>query len=354
MLMDHNKLTHFTSRIFESAGTRPEFARQVAQHLVEANLKGHDSHGVGMVPAYVRGIRAGHLQVNAEAKVIRDRGAVMLVDGQFGFGQVVGTQAVDLAIGRAREAGLVCMGVRNCHHLGRIGSYGERCAAAGMVSVHFVNVVGHGPLVAPFGGRERRLSTNPFCAVVPRGDEPPIVLDMATSAIAQGKVRLAWLKGEPVADGALIDHEGRPSNDPGVMFREPFGALGPFGAHKGYGLAVLCEMLGGGLAGQWTAQPGRPRENTIVNHMLMMVLDPAAFGGLDGFQEEVSAMVGYLHSTTPAQGVDRVRLPGEPERESMAARREAGIPLDGNSWNAILEAAAAAGLDQPDIARLTG
>jgi uncharacterized oxidoreductase len=277
---------------------------------------------------------------------------VLLVDGQFGFGQVVGSQATDLAIDRARETGIACMGVRNCHHLGRIGSYGEQCAAAGMVSMHFVNVVGHGPLVSPFGGRERRMSTNPFCCVVPRANDHPIVLDMATSAIAQGKVRVAYNKGVEVPAGALLDHQGSATDDPKVMFEEPFGSLGPFGAHKGYGLAVMCELLGGGLAGQWTAQPGNPRENTIVNHMLMMVLDPAAFGGLEAFQSEVDAMVEYLHSATAAEGVDKVRIPGEPERESMALRLDSGISIDDISWTGIIKSAAAAGLSADDIEQL--
>lgn len=350
MLIDQNRLTDFVTRIFMATGASDAFAGKVAHHLVAANLKGHDSHGVGMVPAYVGNIRNGHLNVDAEAELSKDNGAVLLVNGQFGFGQVVGSQATDMAIDRAKETGIVCMGVRNCHHLGRIGSYGEQCAEAGMVSVHFVNVVGHGPLVSPFAGRERRMSTNPFCCVVPRTDGPPIVLDMATSAIAQGKVRVAYMKGVEVPDGALIDNAGLPTNDPKVMFEEPFGSLGPFGAHKGYGLAVMCELLGGGLAGEWTAQPGNARENTIVNNMLMMVLDPAAFGGLDRFQQEVTAMVDYLHSTTPAAGVDLVRVPGEPERESLAARSAEGIPIDENSWNGILKAAEVAGVSEAEIA----
>jgi uncharacterized oxidoreductase len=354
MLIDQTRLTDFITRIFTSAGASDAKAGKVAHHLVAANLKGHDSHGVGMVPAYVGNIRNGHLQVDAEATVVKDNGAVMLVDGQFGFGQVVGSQATAMATERARETGIVCMGVRNCHHLGRIGSYGEQCAEAGMVSVHFVNVVGHGPLVSPFAGRERRMSTNPFCCVVPRADGPPIVLDMATSAIAQGKVRVAYMKGVEVPDGALLDDAGRATNDPKVMFEEPFGSLGPFGAHKGYGLAVMCELLGGGLAGEWTAQPGRPRENTIVNHMLMMVLDPSAFGGLDSFQQEVTAMVDYLHSTTPAEGVDQVRVPGDPEREFVAARSADGIPIDENSWNGILKAAEVAGVGAAEIAAVAG
>ena len=353
MLIDHDRLTSFVTRIFVAAGASDPFAGKVAHHLVAANLKGHDSHGVGMVPAYVGNIRAGHLDMAAEAELVRDNGAVMLVDGHFGFGQVVGSQATEMAIERARQTGVVCMGVRNCHHLGRIGSYGEQCGAAGMVSMHFVNVVGHGPLVSPFAGRDRRMSTNPFCCVVPRGEEPPIVLDMATSAIAQGKVRVAYMKGEPVPDGSLIDHQGAPTSDPKVMFEEPFGSLGPFGAHKGYGLAVMCELLGGGLAGQWTAQPGKPRENTIVNHMLMFVLDPEAFGGVEGFQTEVNAMVDYLHDTTPAEGADRVRVPGEPEREALVERTANGVLIDDNSWAGIRKAAEVAGMSEAEIDSLT-
>lgn len=353
MLIEHRKLTGFVQRLFAVAGAAEDDAREVAEHLVTANLKGHDSHGVGMIPAYVNNLRNGLLQPDAHARVVRDQGAVMLVDGGMGFGQVVGRQATELALARAADTGLVCMGVRNCHHLGRIGSYGELCGAAGYVSVHFVNVVGHAPQVSPFGGRERRMTTNPFCCVVPRPDAEPLVLDMATSAIALGKVRVAHMKGEPVPDGALVDHEGVPTSDPAVMFREPFGALGPFGAHKGYGLAVMCELLGGALAGEWTAQPGNPRDNTIVNHMLMFVLDPAAFGGAARFHQEVADMVAYLHDTTPARGFDRVRVPGEPEQESRAARLAEGIPIDDKSWSGIVKAAGLAGLSGAEIEALT-
>ncbi|MEE8243774.1 MAG: malate/lactate/ureidoglycolate dehydrogenase [Pseudomonadales bacterium] len=353
MLIDNNKLTQFVTIIFTTAGATEGVATEVAEHLVAANLKGHDSHGVGMIPAYVRNIRAGHLKVDAHAERIKDNGAVLLVDGQFGFGQVVGREATVMAIERVKDTGVVCAGVRNCHHLGRIGAYGEICGRAGYVSIHFVNVVGPPPQVAPWGGRDRRMTTNPICTVVPRPDADPIVLDMATSTIAAGKVRVAYMKGEPVPEGALLDHEGVATTDASFMFTEPFGALRPFGKHKGYGLAVMCELLGGALAGEWTAQPDNPREGTIVNHMLMFVLDPDVFGGLAKFHEEVREMVAYLHSTTPAKGFDKVRIPGEPERESAAVRGANGIPIDDNSWGGILKAAEVAGMNASQIAELT-
>jgi hydroxycarboxylate dehydrogenase B len=354
MLIDHGTLTEFVTRIFFAAGSDAAAAREVALHLTTANLKGHDSHGVGMIPAYVNNIRNGLLRVDAHARVVRDSGAVLLIDGDMGFGQVVGREATDLALDRVKATGVVCVGVRNCHHLGRIGSYGELCGEAGYVSIHFVNVVGHAPQVSPYGGRDRRMTTNPFCCVVPRPGQTPLVLDMATSAIALGKVRVAHMKGEPVPDGALVDHQGLPTNDAAVMYQEPFGALGPFGAHKGYGLAVMCELLGGALAGEWTAQPGNPRDNTIVNHMLMFVLDPMAFGGAERFHDEVREMVEYLHSTTPALGFDRVRVPGEPEQESLAERTREGIPIDDNTWAGILKSAQVAGLDDGEVNALVG
>ncbi|MEM9622324.1 MAG: malate/lactate/ureidoglycolate dehydrogenase [Pseudomonadota bacterium] len=349
MLINAEPLSNFVTQIFVRSGAAEPFAREVAEHLVAANLKGHDSHGVGMVPAYVNNIKAGLLMVDAEAEVIQDNGAVMVIDGQFGFGQVVGRQAVDMSIERVQQTGVVCAGVRNCHHLGRIGTYAEQCADAGLVSLHMVNVVGHAPQVSPFGGRDRRMTTNPFCCAVPHEPGAPIVLDMATSAVALGKVRVAYNAGNPVAEGALVDHEGSPTTDPAVMYEKPYGALGPFGQHKGYGLAVMCELLGGALAGEWTAQPDNLRSHHIVNHMFMCVIDPQAFGGVEKFRHEVNAMIDYLHSTTPAKGFDKVRVPGEPERESMTRRTHEGIPIDASSWAAVCAAADTAGMSEAEI-----
>lgn len=353
MLITAPKLSTFVETIFTTIGARNEFAQEVANHLVEANLKGHDSHGVGMSPAYVNNIKADLLKMDAEATVAKDNGAVLVIDGQSGFGQVVGRQACDIAIERVQSTGVACVGVRNCHHLGRIGTYAEHCAAAGLVSLHMVNVVGHNPIVSPFGGREPRFTTNPFTCAVPRKNDAPIVLDMATSSIAMGKVRVAHEAGNKVAEGALLDHEGTPTNDPDVMYQKPFGSLGPFGNHKGYGLAVMCELLGGALAGEWTAQPEHERGHNIINHMFLLVVDPAAFGGLESFQHETDAMIDYVKSSAPAKGVDKVRVPGEPERESRARRLADGIPIDDNSWAGLLAAAKAAGMSDGQIAELT-
>ena len=350
MLITHERLSEFAMRIFEQAGASEDRARQVAEHLVEANLKGHDSHGVGMIPNYIYGIRKGHLKVNQDAELVIDKGAVLLVDGHFGFGQVVAKQATQMGIERAKEIGVACVGSKNNYHIGRVGAYGEQCAREGLVSIHFVNVVGHPPFVSPWGGRDKRMQTNPFCCAIPTAGEP-IVLDMATSAIALGKARVARMKGVPVPQGSVYDGEGQPSTDPNVL--EQGGSLAPFGEHKGYGLALVCELLGGGLAGEWTMRNVERQTDMTINHMLEFIVDPDLFGGLKAFQEEVDGMSRWLQSSKPAAGSDKVRLPGEPERESKSDRIVNGIPLDEGSWDSIVKAALVAGMSNETIKVLT-
>lgn len=354
MLIQAERLAGVVTGLLERAGTETDRARVCADHLVGANLKGHDSHGVGMLPSYLRWIADGQLHPNRRARVLQDRVAVMLVDGGFGLGQPVAHETIDLAIARARQTGVACVGLREACHIGRIGAYGEQCAEAGLVSMHYVNVVGGPPAVAPFGGREPRMLTNPYCCAVPRSGGDHIVLDFATSALAIGKLRVAYMKREPIPPGVLLDAAGAPTTDPGAFFTSgPRGHLLPFGLHKGGGLQILCELLGGALAGQWTMQPGaRKPMGAAVNNMLSIVIDPDAFGGRKGFEAEAEAMLDYIASTPPAEGVDRVRLPGDPERESMARRLADGIPVDDNTWRDILKAAAGLGLDEAGVLAL--
>ena len=351
MIIQAGPLTDLLTAILQRAGAEPERARVCAEHLVAANLKGHDSHGVGMAPSYVRWIAAGKLKPNARPQIVSDRGAVVVVDGGFGLGQPVAREAVDVAIERARQHGIACLALRNSCHIGRIGTYGEQCADAGFISMHYVNVVGAGPAVAPFGGREPRMLTNPYCCAIPRRNGEHVVLDFATSAIAIGKVRVAYMKGEPVQAGALVDPSGKLTDDPKSFFEGAARSiLLPFGLHKGGGMQILCELLGGALAAQWTMQPGSDRSfGAAVNNMLAIVIDPDAFGGREGFEAEAEAMLDYIRSTAPAEGVDRVRLPGEPERESLAERSAAGVPIDDNTWRQIREAAASVGLEEAAI-----
>jgi hydroxycarboxylate dehydrogenase B len=352
MIIPADRLTRLVSNMLQRAGAPPDKAQTCSEHLVAANLKGHDSHGVGMAPSYLRWIAAGRLFPDHSAKVIHDHVAVMVVDGQFGLGQVVARQAIELAVDRARRTGVACLALRNACHIGRIGAYGEQCADAGMVSMHYVNVIGGEPSVAPFGGAEPRMITNPFCCTLPRPDGDHVVLDFATSAVAIGKLRVAFMKGERVTPGALIDAEGRPSDDPRTFFSGggPRGFLLPFGLHKGGGLQIMCELLGGALAGHWTMQPNGERGyGAAVNNMLSIVIDPDAFGGREVFEAEASAMLDYIRSTRPSQGVEAVLTPGDPERASVAQRLRDGVPIDENSWRDIVLAAESVGVTEADI-----
>jgi uncharacterized oxidoreductase len=349
MIIQAGPLTELLIAILARAGAEPARARVCAEHLVAANLKGHDSHGVGMAPSYVRWIAAGKLKPNARPTVVSDKGAVLVVDGGFGLGAPVAREAMELAIARAKQLGVAVLGLRNSCHIGRIGTYGEQSADAGLISMHYVNVVGGGPAVAPFGGREARMLTNPYCCAIPRRNGEHVVLDFATSAIAIGKVRVAYMKGERLQAGALIEPSGQLTDDPKTFFEGAARSiLLPFGLHKGGGMQILCELLGGALAGEWTMRPDRAFA-AAVNNMLAIVIDPDAFGGREAFEAEAEAMLAYILSTQPAEGVDRVRLPGDPERESLARRSADGVPIDDNTWGQIREAAASVGLDEAAI-----
>lgn len=335
-------------------GSEEGEAAIVADHLVDANLTGHDSHGVGMLPTYVRVFRQACLVPNQSLHTVADAGAVLVFDAGRGVGQRMAKEAVARGIERARELGAAVVALRHSCHIGRIGAYGEQAAAAGMVFVAFVNVADHDPIVAPFGAAEARLGTNPFCVALPGGPDggPLVLLDMATSTIAFGKARVARNKGMPVPEGTLIDREGRPTTDPTPMVDRFEGALTAFGLHKGSGLAILCELLGAALAGGQTIAD--PMRHGIVNNLLAIVIDPVRFGAGARGPAAVEAVTRWIRSARPAPGIDRVRLPGEPERENRARRLAEGVPIDDRSLAEILDAGASLGLDRAALAGLVG
>ena len=325
----------------------------VAGNLIEANLTGHDSHGIGMLPRYAEAWREGGLKPNAHVRTVLDAGAMLRLDGDQGFGQVIGVEAMALGIARAKQTGCCIVALGNSHHLGRIGAWAEQAAEAGLVSLHFVNVISRG-IVAPFGGADARFGTNPFTAGVPMPGRPPMILDFATSMLAQGKTRVAHNKGELIEPGCLIDDAGRPTRDPRYSVIEPFGAILTFGAHKGYGLAVLCELLGGALAAGLTQHTGDTSRKRVHNGMLSVLIDPAALGERAAFEREVLAFTDWVLASPPQEGIDRVRLAGEPERESRARRLKEGVPVDATTWLQILSAAQQLGVDPQAVASAAG
>lgn len=344
-----SQLRRFVADVCAALGSEPTEAELVADQLVGANLAGHDSHGVGMLPTYVGGALGGQLHLNEHVTVVRDSGALAVLDGNAGFGQVMGAEAMDLAIERAREHGAVVVGLRNSYHIGRVGHWAERCAMAGMASIHLVNVAGHAPYVAPHGGSDGRFATNPICIALPgRDGMPAAMVDMATSQIALGKVRVAFNSGTEVPDGTLIDADGRLTTDPATMFggRGPGSAasLTTAGEHKGSGLAIMCELLGAALIGGETVQPGNPRDGRVINNMLSVVIDPDAVHDRRAVLAEAEAYLTHVAASPPRQGTDDVLLPGEPEQRSRAAR-STGFEVDDTTVDQLRQCAAAAGLD---------
>ena len=349
----HASLKIAVRAMLAAMGSAEAEAETVADHLVEANLRGHDSHGVGMMPKYVENWQAGTLAVNRPLEIVRDDGPFLVADAGGGHGQVAAMEITRRTLARARETGVAVSGLILAHHVGRVGTYGEACAAAGMVSIQFVNVGGHPATVAPFRGRDARFLTNPVCIAVPAGEgRPPVVLDFATSGVALGKVRVALNEGRRMADGLLIDSAGRPTGDPAVMFAAPAGALTPMGAHKGYGLALMAELLGAALTGGMTIRPERGRDAGIRNNMLTIIIDPDRLAGREPFLAEVAAVVDWVKASPPADPAEPVLVAGEPEQLSRAERLRTGIPIDRTTWAGLQAAAEAAGLGAERFASL--
>jgi uncharacterized oxidoreductase len=225
--------------------------------------------------------------------------------------------------------------------------------AEGLVSVHFANVIAR-PIVAPWGGSDARFGTNPFTVGIPVPGRDPIILDMATSVVAQGKTRVAYNRGEALAPGQLLDDHGRPTTDPKYAVVEPLGALRTFGEHKGYGLALVCELLGGALAGGLANHSLGSGQQRILNGMLTILFDPYKLGNGAVFGGEMQAFLDWVKASPPQDGFDRVRVAGEPERECRVRRLAGGIPVDRNTWNELRASAARLGRDPAEFDRLAG
>jgi uncharacterized oxidoreductase len=340
--IDAGELETYVAAMFRRVGCAEAEARDVAFYLVRSNLAGHDSHGVVRAPLYVRWVKEGRTRPGQTPKIVTDAPALAVVDGQHGFGQTMGPFATRLGIEKAKAMGLSAIALRNSAHIGRIGDFAEIAAEAGLVSIHFVTASGS-VLVAPFGGVERRFSTAPYCVGVPRPGLAPVVLDFATSFVAEGKVLVASLGGKALPEGALIDPEGNLSTDPYQLYGETntqtrrdhaqgAGAIRAFGEHKGSGLALMCELLGGSLTGTGATKPSKHFAN----------------GMFSIFDADVSRYIAYVKSSKTIRGVDEVLVPGEPEAQARADRLANGVPLSAAAWASIVEAAREAGAPESE------
>lgn len=337
-------LIDFVDQIFQAAGAEAPVARQVATSLVNSNLAGHDSHGVVRVMQYLDSIQSGETDPKAQPEVIHETPVLALVDAHWGFGQWAAHFAVSRGIEKAKSLGMASVGLLNCGHVGRLGEWVTLAADAGQIGLAFCNGGRQGGIVAPFGGAARRLGTNPVAAAVPLPDHGPMVLDFATSAVAEGKVRVARNKGQAIPEGWILDSQGNPSTNPEDLYNQ--GMLLPAAGHKGFGLALLVDFLGGALTGAGCpAITGGPLRNGV----LFVLLDVEAFRPMADFLAESGEIVQAVKSTPPAAGFSEILLPGEPEERTVQQRQANGISVDATTWGQMVDVARGLGVGAPGV-----
>lgn len=350
-LISHEVLREFAESLLAAGGALPHVAAVVAESLVEANLRGYESHGVMRLPQYVEAVRTGEIRPGATLSVVHETPAMIVGDGGWGFGQVLGRDLTDRLIEKARAIGVGCGTLRHSSHVGRLGEYAERAAAAGMVSFVLANTHGGAQRVAPVGGIRPRLGTNPLCMGVPGGKEGPFVLDFGTSVTAEGKVRVAKIAGKPVPEGWLLDREGNPTTDPNTLYADPPGTILPMGgaqAYKGFGLAFLIELFCSGLSGAPCAseKPTGPKGNAA----FFLIVSPEHAAGASHLFDETRCLEEYIRSVPRKADVAEVFLPGDPERRAVASRKERGIEFDSGNWGALAKLAGQLGVAVPAAA----
>lgn len=336
-------LHQLVTDLFAAAGTPDDIAQLVAKSLVESDLVGHDSHGVVRVRQYLDAMRAGDLTADARPNIIRDNGAVFTVDARRGFGQLAAGFTMQNAIARAKEHGIASAALVNCGHVGRLGEWVEMAAAEDAIALAFCTGGGAKGIVTPFGGAQRVLGTNPMAASLPLGEEhAPMVLDFATSAVAEGKVRVARNRGKSIPEGWVLNSQGLPTTDPNDLYDN--GMLLPFATYKGYALSLMVELLSGVLTGNGTpVLPGYKPGNGV----LFIVMDVAAYRPVEDYQEVSGQVAAQIKAVPPAPGYSEVLLPGEPEQRMLAQRMVTGVTLDDTTWTLLSEDAALLGVDLP-------
>jgi uncharacterized oxidoreductase len=337
-------LERAVERVFTTARATPEEARGVAAHLVEAEACGVRSHGLQRVPQYLRAIGDGRITLGAKLTTLRDGPSTAALDGGKGFGVVMARAAMARAIDKAAATGVAAVTLVNCGHTGRLGSYTEQAARAGCVGMMMVNGGGAGQWVAPHGGRAGRFATNPISIGVPAEDQGPLLVDLSTSAAAEGKVRAHRTEGRPIPEGWVITNAGEPTTDPSALYTTPRGALLPVGGHKGYALALAVDALAGALSGAGCCtEADRPLEGTT-DGVFMLAVRVDAFRPLADFRDEVGDLLAHVRSCPPAPGSAGVQSPGDPEAKARAASARDGIAISNAAWEQLRSAVAPLGL----------
>jgi hydroxycarboxylate dehydrogenase B len=335
------------SRIFAGAGVPEHEAQIVARSLVQSNLLGHDSHGVIRIQQYVNNVRSGLTRADAVIRTVQEAPAMAVLDGGWGFGQVVARHAAELAIAKARQHTVGVVTAYHCNHVGRLGEYVEIAAQAGMLALATVNNHGQGRLLAPFGAKAGRLSPNPIAFGAPRPGDVPFIMDLTPSVVPEGKVRVKRNRGEPLPPGWVQDAEGRPTTDANALYAG--GSLLPLGGpvgHKGFALALMVEILSGALGGAGVSRPNPERGG---NGLFYVAINPESFLPREQFLSEMQVLADHVKSSPPIDGVAEVFLPGEPEFRTRAGRLRDGIDVEPETVRQIIETGREVGVDVGEI-----
>jgi uncharacterized oxidoreductase len=342
-LVPFHDLRDFLIRLLRAAGAGGEDAATVADHLARSDLAGHPSHGTVRIPQYVQMVREGTIVPGGRFTVEHETAATAVARGGWNFGQVGCRRAMDLSIAKARQSGLAAVTLSESAHVGRLGAYAEQAAAAGMVSIIAVNNHGANPVMAPHGGAEGRLSPEAMAWGVPKAGFP-LVQDMSLTVIPEGKVRVARNEGQRLPPDCLLDNRGNPSTDPNDFYGPPRGALLPLGGpvgYKGFGLAVMVDILAGALSGAGCTLPGRTRTG---NGVFILTLGAGALSSGDRVSGEVEALCDWIKSCPLRPGASEVLLPGEVEARNSAQALERGIAVGAGTWSKLLETARELGI----------
>ena len=340
-------LKDFSISLLAAAGATAEEAATVGASLIDANVKGYDSHGLMRIPFYLDMLKAGDIVSGAELTTINETPTLLAADANWGFGRVQCGALTNSLLDKADQSGVAIGTLRQSSHIGRLGEYCEIAAARNLVSIMMVNTHGAARRVAPPGGRAPRLGTNPIAMGVPSGDAP-LVLDFSTSVTAEGKVRVKSIAGETCPEGWLLNSDGNPTTDPNDLYTDPPGSILPMGgpqAYKGFGLSLMIDLFSGALSGGLCARetPITPKGNCV----FMMAVNPAFLGGTEAFEREVSQLVDFVRNTPTAPGVEEIMLPGDPERKTVARNEKEGLLVDEENWSKLRELATTLGVESP-------
>lgn len=342
----HDRLAAFAERALKAVGLPPQDAVAGAALIVEPDLNGADGHGIFRLPQYVRRILAGGINTRPDIRIVREKAAMAVVDGDNGLGHLVVSRAAEAAIDKAIENGVGWAGVRNGNHAGAASTYARIPLRRGMIGLYLA--VGSANHLPPWGGVDMLLSTNPLAVAIPAMDEPPIVLDMATTVAAYGKVKTALQRGEMMPEGWMVDREGKPLTDPK---RADHGFLLPIGGYKGYGLALIIGLLAGTLNG---AAMGRDVIDFNADDVsptntgqAVLAISLEAFGAADDFMRRVDDVVRTMRGSARMPGVDRIRLPGEMSHAKRLDRLEHGVPIPTPLLDSLEALAGKLGIEGP-------